>query len=641
MKNDELLLHAKDKKVQRMTKDGLVEENLSSGKAVRISDRDAEPTYEKMRDDVDFSKRTGKKDASGSRKKQYYRKRKAGTERIRELEEKTERADEKAAKAKEKLSKKKVVKHQRLYDESTGKVSHKLRFEDEIKGTPSMPVRMLSDGVSKAGLAASGAVHSKVLEDGDDNYAVGATHSMEASAEGGARTIKHLQEKHGVHQRKKVSKLEHKAENAHVKLQFEKTIEENPEIKRSKTKQMQQKRQIKKEYQKAHKVASSGRKTAGKAGKAVGKSADIIKEKLMSAVVKNKGVLIVGGVSLLLIILIASTLSSCAAMFSTGGGAVTASTYLSTDIAIVNTNNSYSALEDALQTEVDNIETDYPGYDEYRYNLDEIDHNPYALTSYLTARYGSFTESQVAGYLQELFDAQYELAVTETVETRTRTETRTGYHTVTNPDGTTSIESYQYEVEVEYDYYILNVTLINQGLDAVVRPLLNADQLREYQIYQVSRGNRAYLFGDAEPGNVAGGGISYEIPPEALEDEDFCAMITEAEKYLGYPYVWGGSSPDTSFDCSGFVCWVINHSVGNVGRTTANGLMGNCTYVSPADAKPGDLIFFEGTYNTSGASHVGIYVGNGMMIHCGNPIQYASIETNYWKSHFYCFGRIN
>lgn len=642
---DELMLHARDKKVQHMTKDGLVEKNLATGEGERVSKRNVETSFDKTTERTRYHSDKSEEKVSSKNRRNYYRKntqarekgKDAGkSDRMDKLENKAQKADEKAQKAKDKVKKKRAVRYKRLYDEQTGRASHKLKFEDEIKSPT-----IVGSAVSKAGAAASGVVHGKVHEDGDDNYAVGGVHTLEGVAESSIRTVNHLKNEHEAHQRKKVSKLEHDAEKAHCKLRFEQEAEKNPEIKKSVSRQMQQKRQIKREYQNAQRAAQHGKKTAGSAGKAAGKTADKIKEKLAELVTKNKGVLVAFAGIGLFIILIASMLSSCGAMFSTGGGAVATSTYLSTDEAIVNTNDAYSDLEAGLQRQVDNIESTYPGYDEYRYNLDEIDHDPYALTSYLTAKYGNFKENDVAGYLQGLFDEQYELTVTPTTEIRTRTETRTGTRTIHHADGTTTTETYTYEVEVEYEYHILTVKLTNKGLDAVVTPLLNENQLREYRIYQASRGNRSYLFGDAVSGNVAGGGISYDIPPEALQDEDFRAMITEAEKYLGYPYVWGGSSPSTSFDCSGFVCWVINHSVGNVGRTTANGLLSNCTYVSPEDAMPGDLIFFQGTYNTSGASHVGIYVGNGMMIHCGNPIQYASTETNYWKNHFYCFGRLN
>lgn len=289
-------------------------------------------------------------------------------------------------------------------------------------------------------------------------------------------------------------------------------------------------------------------------------------------------------------------------------------------------------MEKELERRIDRIPSSYPGYDEYRYQLDEMSHNPYSLTSYLTAIFGNFRAQDIQMDLEELFRAQFILTLESVTETRTRVETDTDPET-----------GLSYSYLVEYDWHVLVVKLKNKGLDAIAMERMNEEQKRHYQIYQASLGNREYLFGEeAAVGNVALGGISYEVPPEALADAAFARMIHEAEKYLGYPYVWGGSSPATSFDCSGFVSYVVNHSGNgwNVGRSTANGLLSQCTYVSPSDAKPGDLIFFQGTYNTSGASHVGIYVGNGMMIHCGNPIQYASVNTNYWKNHFLCYGRI-
>lgn len=294
---------------------------------------------------------------------------------------------------------------------------------------------------------------------------------------------------------------------------------------------------------------------------------------------------------------------------------------------------------------IDRIETDHPGYDEYRYNLAEIGHNPYELASLLTVEFENYTRSQVQARLQSIFEAQYELKLEEKVEIRTRKETRVGYRY--NPITGTG-HTYTYQVTVQYEYKILNVTLLNRGVDYVARNSgLTDDQLQRYEVTLECRGNRDDLFAGIAFATPDGAGSSgeyqdYDIPGEALTDEKFRKMITEAEKYLGYPYVWGGSSPSTSFDCSGFVSWVINHCGNgwNVGRQTANGLMGKCDIVPKSEAKPGDLIFFQKTYNTSGASHVGIYVGNGMMIHCGSPISYASIETSYWRQHYYCMGRI-
>lgn len=274
----------------------------------------------------------------------------------------------------------------------------------------------------------------------------------------------------------------------------------------------------------------------------------------------------------------------------------------------------------------------YEKDDEYRYDLDEINHNPYELAAYLTVKFEDYTRDEVQATLQWLFEQQYELTLTEVVEIRTRTTSSTDPET-----GETTTE------EEDYEYYILNVKLRNKGLNSVISNSgLSEDDMERYRILLQTRGNRPDIFGNDIYATPGGEYTDYDIPGEALTDTRFANMIREAEKYLGYPYVWGGSSPSTSFDCSGFVSYVINHC-GNgwsVGRLTANGLMGVCDIIPKSSAKPGDLIFFQGTYDTSGASHVGIYVGNGMMIHCGNPISYASIESNYWQQHFYCFGRI-
>ena len=283
----------------------------------------------------------------------------------------------------------------------------------------------------------------------------------------------------------------------------------------------------------------------------------------------------------------------------------------------------------SLICELDDIESTHPGYDEYRYALDEIGHNPYELAAYLTVVFEDYTREEVQAELVRLFEEQYDLELDEEVEIRS--------YTTTDEDGNTST--------VYYEYRILNVTLTNYGLGNVIASSrLTAEQWERYKVLLETLGNRSYLFGEDVSSAPGGGGeyTDYDIPGEALTDTAFANMVREAEKYLGYPYVWGGSSPSTSFDCSGFVSWVINNC-GNgwsVGRQTANGLKNLCDIIPPSEAKPGDLIFFQGTYNTSGASHVGIYVGNGMMIHCGDPISYASIETNYWQQHFYCFGRI-
>ncbi|MCD8330547.1 MAG: NlpC/P60 family protein [Lachnospiraceae bacterium] len=402
----------------------------------------------------------------------------------------------------------------------------------------------------------------------------------------------------------------------------------------------------KKRYKDAYVAAKEGKTIADEAAKATRTVTVKVREIAQSIVRKSQAALISMGVLLVLLVLVGTGLTSCTAIVQGVQDSFTTTTYASTDEDIYAVEDAYLAMEAALNSQINNMESTHPGYDEYNYQVDEISHNPYQLISYLTVLYGEFTYSQVSAVLQSLFAQQYSLTVEEVIEIRTRTETRTGTTTSTDPDtGETTEEEYEYEVEVEYEYKILNITLTNKGLDATVRSNLNSDEEYHYTLYNETYGNRSYLFDTSTLSTYTGSssaGFGYEVSAEALTDEKFARMIAEAEKYLGYPYVWGGSSPSTSFDCSGFVCWVINNCNNgwNVGRTTADGLRSYCSYVSPEDAQPGDLIFFQGTYNTSGASHVGIYVCNGMMIHCGSPIQYTSIETSYWQSHFLAFGRI-
>lgn len=343
---------------------------------------------------------------------------------------------------------------------------------------------------------------------------------------------------------------------------------------------------------------------------------------------------------LLVVLSIGSCASSGGLLMGTFGHSTVESSYTADDDQILAVEEDYKKLEEELQSRIDNIESEYPDYDEYRYSLAEINHNPYELAALLTVLYEDYEEDEVQEKLQEIFDLQYELTTEPITEIRTRTETR--HKKVTDADGNTSTE--EYEVEVEYEYHILKVTLTSKTMAEVIEELgLTDDEMARYELLVETLGNKAELFSDdiyaaPNPGEYQ----DYEIPAEALTNEKFANMINEAEKYLGYPYVWGGSNPSTSFDCSGFVSYVINHCGNgwNVGRQTANGLLSSCTRISKSEAQPGDLIFFEKTYNTSGASHVGIYVGNGMMLHCGSPIQYTSINTSYWQSHFYTFGRI-
>ena len=369
---------------------------------------------------------------------------------------------------------------------------------------------------------------------------------------------------------------------------------------------------------------------------------------------------------LIVVLVISGALSSCSMMAGGVNGATVVTSFTADDADIIQVEADYVALETDLQNTIDNIETDHPGYDEYNYSLAEVSHNPFELAALLTVLYEDYTPSEVQSMLQTIFDYQYTLTITEVVETRTRTETRWHYVTYYREEERTGyrvvngrLESYtytvsvpyqeyeSYEVEVEYEYYILNTTLTNNGISAAVNALnLTEEQMQRYVLLLETRGNKPDIFGDnvyANPG-VSEEYQDYAVPGEYLTNQQFANMLHEAEKYLGYPYVWGGSSPSTSFDCSGFVSYVINHCGNgwNYGRLTANGWKNATARVAASDVKPGDLVFFQGTYDTSGASHVGIVVDpvNKIMIHCGNPIQYASYDTAYWRAHAYCYGRI-
>ena len=568
---------------------------------------------------------------------------------VKKAASRAEKAADKAEKAVDKLSSKKKTTKLRLEKDAAGSRKAKLRFEKaditEIE-RPSVAKHMASRG---AAVSVTSRAHQAVSEYEDDNVGVQSAQEMTKAVESTAYTVDHAVYSHKLKAHAKADKLVEKSDKANVDALYEKFKKDNPDAGSNPFSRWQQKKAIKKEYAaaKAGKNTASTTASASKgAGKATGKAAQGAKnitEKVTEfCTTHSKAILLVlaGG---LLFMIICSMFSSCTAMFQGGAQVVLGTSFTAEDEDIIGADNDYKALEAALRSKINNIERTHSGYDEYRYDLDEINHNPYELAAYLTVKFEDYTRSEVQGTLQSLFDQQYELTLTEEVEIRTRTETRTGTTTWTDPEtGETYEEEYEYEVEVEYEHYILNVKLENIGLNRVIGSSgMSEDEMERYAVLLQTNGNRPDIFGD-DISAVTGEYTDYDIPGEALTDTRFANMIREAEKYLGYPYVWGGSSPSTSFDCSGFVSWVINHC-GNgwsVGRLTANGLMGVCDIIPRSSAKPGDLIFFQGTYDTSGASHVGIYVGNGMMIHCGNPISYASIETSYWQSHFYCFGRI-
>ena len=528
--------------------------------------------------------------------------------------------------------------------------SKKLKSEQEVKakknaaasgkksGKPKKPGNLAADALSAK-------AHQSVRNaDQDNNSGVEAAHFTEGSAEGAARAGSRFQYGRKLRQYKKLERLEKKANKDAVDSIFAERMKSDPQAGSNLFSRWRQKQAIKKEYAAAKAGAAAAENTASGTAKAAQGTVSIT-EKAFQFVQSHSHIIIGIAAVGLLILVIAGSVSSCSVLINGGGNVVLGTSYTAEDEDLKGAETDYTKLEDKLRKQIDRIETDHPGYDEYRYNLAEIGHNPYELASLLTVEFENYTRSQVQARLQSIFEAQYELKLEEKVEIRTRKETRVGYRY--NPITGTG-HTYTYQVTVQYEYKILNVTLLNRGVDYVARNSgLTDDQLQRYEVTLECRGNRDDLFAGIAFATPDGAGSSgeyqdYDIPGEALTDEKFRKMITEAEKYLGYPYVWGGSSPSTSFDCSGFVSWVINHCGNgwNVGRQTANGLMGKCDIIPKSEAKPGDLIFFQKTYNTSGASHVGIYVGNGMMIHCGNPISYASIETNYWRQHYYCMGRI-
>ena len=528
--------------------------------------------------------------------------------------------------------------------------SKKLKSDQEAKakknaaasgkkgGKPKKPGNLAADALSAK-------AHQSVRNaDQDNNSGVEAAHFTEGSAEGAARAGSRFQYGRKLRQYKKLERLEKKGNKDAVDSIFAERMKSDPQAGSNLFSRWRQKQAIKKEYAAAKAGAAAAENTASGTAKAAQGTVSIT-EKAFQFVQSHSHIIIGIAAVGLLVLVIAGSVSSCSVLINGGGNVVLGTSYTAEDEDLKGVETDYTKLEDKLRKQIDRIETDHPGYDKYRYNLAEIGHNPYELASLLTVEFENYTRSQVQARLQSIFEAQYELKLEEKVEIRTRKETRVGYRY--NPITGTG-HTYTYQVTVQYEYKILNVTLLNRGVDYVARNSgLTDDQLQRYEVTLECRGNRDDLFAGIAFATPDGAGSSgeyqdYDIPGEALTDEKFRKMITEAEKYLGYPYVWGGSSPSTSFDCSGFVSWVINHCGNgwNVGRQTANGLMGKCDIIPKSEAKPGDLIFFQKTYNTSGASHVGIYVGNGMMIHCGSPISYASIETSYWRQHYYCIGRI-
>lgn len=686
-------LKPRDKITQKMSRDGLIEVNETAGTAELVSGREQDADFSKKpeqaaqeaaqqlphpsggaaarphtpelspkRDDAAAERVLEHIDAAHTRaasKKAIKRAQqeaaaKTKTSRLQFTEEeratpelqkairKSERAADRLDEARAAIPKKKVLTKERTFDEAAGKGKTRLRFEEKEKPIPGgrQQHNPLSRPMQEVGVF----VHNKIHSVEKDNSGVEGAHKSEELAErgirAGARQVRKSRRSRKLKPYRAAAKAEKAAFKANADFQYQKVLHDNPQLAASNpVSRFWQKQQIKRQYAKAVRTggAKSARKAAENTRKAAKKTAEATK-KAVAFVGRHWKAFLIAGCALLLFIMISAGISSCSSLFSGGITSVISTSYVSEDADMLGAEADYAALEAELQSRIDNIERDHPGYDEYRYDLDDIEHDPYVLTSILTALHLEYTRAEVQSTLAMLFERQYTLTLTEETEVRYRTERRTGSYT----DAEGNTQTYTYTVEVPYNYYILNVKLENFNLSHLPVYIMTEEQLSMYAVYMSTLGNRPDLFPHSAYPNASTlrEPTYYEIPPEALEDETFAAIIAEAEKYLGYPYVWGGSNPNTSFDCSGYVSWVINHSGWNVGRLGAQGLCNICTPVTGAQARPGDLIFFKGTYDTPGVSHVGIYVGNGMMIHCGNPISYANVNTTYWKNHFYAYGRL-
>ena len=541
------------------------------------------------------------------------------------------KAEAKADKAQAKIPKKTVVKKERGFDPATGKVKTQLRFEEvDKKKPPPKLTHAVQDAPASFVLSQ---VHREARQSEDDNVGVEAAHKVEQAVESGGRLVQSAHRAHQLKPYRAAIRAEKKLEQANLDALQKKAEIDSPTS--NPVSKWQQKQAIKKQYAAAkhNQAAQTTAKAAENTAKAAKKAAEKA-EKAGKYVWEHRRGFAIAAAILLMLAFLLNGLSSCSVMMDGVGSGIAASTYPSQDADMLGAEAQYCEMEAELQRYLDTYESTHD-YDEYHFDLDTIEHDPYVLISIITALHqGEWTLDEVQGTLQMLFDRQYILTEDVVVETRYRTETDTW----TDADGNTHTDTYQ----VPYDYYICTVTLENFNLSHVPVYIMSEEQLGMYATYMATLGNRPDLFpGSGYIGKyVEGSYTDYDIPPEALDDEVFAAIIKEAEKYLGYPYVWGGSSPSTSFDCSGFVSWVINHSGWDVGRLGAQGLCNICTPVPSANVKPGDLVFFTGTYDTPGVSHVGIYVGNNMMIHCGDPISYANLNSNYWQSHFYRYGRL-
>lgn len=559
--------------------------------------------------------------------------------------QKAEKAADKAEKAQAKIPTKKVIKPELIADNSNGKIKVKLHFEDTEKKPPSQ--LKVTDAPAAA---VRRQIRREIRDSEDDNVGVEAADAVADSAEGTRHLLRQAHHSSQLQPYRAAARAEKQLEKANIHALQKKAEVEHPSS--NPLSRWRQKQAIKRQYSaaKAGRGASTAAHTTGNAAKAAKTTAEETGKAAAFVLRHKKGFAAVFGILLMLAFLL-NAVSSCSMMVEGIGAGIAAGSYAAADDDIVGAEAAYCAMEQALQRQLDRYEQTHD-YDEYHYELDDIGHDPYVLTAILSAMHpGEWTLQEVMGTLDMLFDKQYILTETVESETRYRTETVTGERHARDPvtgaylydqRGDPIMEEYEYETQVPYTYRSVTVKLENFDLSHVPVYVMNEETLGRYAIYMATLGNRPDLFPDSDyiRQMLIEGYTKYDLPPEALENTRFAAMIKEAEKYLGYPYVWGGSSPSTSFDCSGYVCWVLNHSGWSVGRTSAQGLYNLCTPVSRSNARPGDLVFFKGTYKTNGVSHVGIYVGENRMIHCGNPISYTNINTQYWQSHFFTFGRL-
>ena len=572
-----------------------------------------------------------------------------------ELEKYIRKSDKKADKldaARANIPKTRKIVKERVFDEAKGKAKTRLSFAEMDKKPDS---KLRHNPLSRPAQEFGNVVHGKIHEVESENAGVEAGHKAELAGEavGGfvSRRVQSGMRRHKLKPYRAAAQAEKAAVKANTDFLYQKALNDNPAMAHSNPlSHFIQKQRIKRQYAKTLKTGKTVKKTADAAKKTAKKTAEAT-EKATAFVVRHwKGCLIVVGIAVVVFLLF-SSLSSCSLFGGNTSGAVLASSYFSEDADMLGAEAAYTAMEEELRERLENIESEYPDYDEYRYDLDEIEHDPYVLISILSAWHeGIFTLDEAQATLEMLFEKQYILTFTEDVEVRYRQETRTGTTSYTDPEtGETITEEYEYEVTVAYNYYILNVALENFNLSHVPVYIMGEDTLSMYAVYMSALGNRPDLFPQSDyiRKYITDPPEEYEVPAELLNsDEQFARLIEEAEKYLYYPYVWGGSSPKTSFDCSGFVSWVLTNSgLCNTGRLGAQGLCNISTRVSSENVRPGDLVFFIGTYDTPGVSHVGIYVGedeagNPMMLHCGDPIQYSRLNTSYWQSHFYTYGRV-